>query len=124
MLHSPATSRAVPSGESWRSTSPNGSLCTASFERSSRSMQKQIQQWAAIPLRLIVGYGFMAHGYAKLAHGPEHFIAILQAMQVPAPALMGWATILVELIGGAAVLAGAFVPLVSLPMVVILIVAA
>jgi putative oxidoreductase len=23
--------------------------------------------WYAIPLRLIVGYGFMEHGYAKLA---------------------------------------------------------
>jgi hypothetical protein len=28
------------------------------------------QAWP-IPLRLIVGYGFMEHGYAKLARGPE-----------------------------------------------------
>src|SRR5260370_3114517 len=72
--------------------------------------------YAAIPLRLIVGYGFMAHGYAKIVHGPEHFINILRAIGVPAPELMGWATILVELVGGLAVLVGAFVPLASVPM--------
>jgi putative oxidoreductase len=26
-----------------------------------------IARWAPIPLRLIVGYGFMQHGFAKLA---------------------------------------------------------
>ena len=31
--------------------------------------------WYAIPLRLIVGIGFSQHGYAKLARGPEDFIA-------------------------------------------------
>lgn len=79
--------------------------------------------WHAIPLRLIVGYGFIAHGYAKLARGPGHFTAVLDALGVPAPALMSWATILVELLGGLAVLVGAFIFLASLPMIVILIVA-
>src|SRR6266446_2988643 len=41
--------------------------------------------WAAIPLRLIVGYGFMEHGFAKLSKGPENFAAILHTMGVPAP---------------------------------------
>src|SRR5262245_39309951 len=76
----------------------------------------KLERWAAIPLRLIVGYGFIAHGYAKIIRGPEHFVAILQALSVPAPKLSGWATILVELIGGFAVLVGALVPLVSIPM--------
>src|SRR5260221_14226894 len=79
--------------------------------------------YAAIPLRLIVGYGSMAHGYAKVVHGPEHFINILHTIGVPAPELMGWATILIELVGGLAVLVGAFVPLVSLPMAAVLLVA-
>jgi putative oxidoreductase len=79
--------------------------------------------WAALPLRFIVGYGFLAHGYAKLARGPEHFVDILSAIGVPAPEWMAWATILVELGGGLAMLAGAFVTLVSVPMVVILVVA-
>ena len=39
--------------------------------------------WYAIPLRLIVGFGVMQHGYAKLARGPEHFINLLHAMGIP-----------------------------------------
>jgi putative oxidoreductase len=79
--------------------------------------------WAAIPLRLIVGYGFMQHGFAKLSKGPEAFAAILHTMGVPAPHVMAWLTILTELIGGLAVLLGAFIPLVSLPMAAVLLVA-
>jgi putative oxidoreductase len=80
-------------------------------------------RWAAIPLRMIVGYGFMAHGYAKLVNGPDHFIGILHALSVPAPELLGWMTILTELAGGLAVLIGAFVPVVSVPMAAVLLVA-
>ena len=79
--------------------------------------------WYAIPLRLIVGYGFMEHGYAKLARGPESFAAILHALGMPAPALLSWATIVVELLGGLAVLVGAFIPIASIPMVITLLVA-
>src|SRR5580700_3476482 len=82
-----------------------------------------VARWAPIPLRLIVGYGFMEHGFAKLSKGPENFAAILHALSVPAPHFMAWLTILTELIGGLAVLLGAFVPLVSLPMAAILFVA-
>ena len=31
-----------------------------------------LTRWAPIPLRLIVGYGFMQHGYAKVAKSPKH----------------------------------------------------
>jgi putative oxidoreductase len=79
--------------------------------------------WAPIPLRLIVGYGFMQHGFAKLSKGPDAFAAILQAIGVPAPHLMAWLSILTELIGGLAVLVGAFLPLVSLPLAALLLVA-
>jgi len=82
-----------------------------------------IARWAPIPLRLIVGYGFMEHGFAKLARGPDAFPAILQALGVPAPHLMGWLTILVEIVGGLAVLLGALVPLASVPMAAVLLVA-
>jgi len=80
-------------------------------------------RWAPIPLRLIVGYGFMEHGFAKLARGPDSFSAILHAIGVPAPHLMAWATILVEIFGGLAILLGAFVVLASIPMAAILLVA-
>ena len=79
--------------------------------------------WYAIPLRLIVGFGFMQHGYAKLARGPEDFINILHAIGVPAAVMVGWVTIGVELIGGLLVVLGAFVPLATIPMAIILFVA-
>src|SRR3981081_1269460 len=85
--------------------------------------RSSIAHWAPIPLRLIVGYGFMEHGFAKLARGPDAFPAILQALGVPAPHLMGWLTILVEIFGGLAVLLGALVPLASIPMAAVLLVA-
>ena len=79
--------------------------------------------WYAIPLRLIVGFGFMQHGYAKLARGPEDFINVLHAIGVPFPFLLGWATIIVEFVGGLLILLGAFVPLAAIPMIVVLAVA-
>jgi putative oxidoreductase len=79
--------------------------------------------WAALPLRLIVGFGFMEHGYAKLARGADSFVGIVHALHVPMPWMMAWATILVEVLGGAAVLAGFFIPLVSMPMAAVLLVA-
>jgi putative oxidoreductase len=82
------------------------------------------KHWAAVPLRLIVGYGFIAHGLAKIMNGPDRFVGLLHALGVPAPSLLGWATILVELAGGAGVLAGAFIPLLSVPMATVLVVAA
>jgi putative oxidoreductase len=82
-----------------------------------------LPRWAPIPLRLIVGYGFWAHGLAKLQKGPENFVNIVQAIGTPLPHLTAWLTILVELLGGLAVLAGAFVELVSIPMAAVLLVA-
>jgi len=82
-----------------------------------------IDRWPFIPLRLIVGFGFMEHGFAKLAKGPDAFAHILQAMGVPAPHFMAWSTILVEMLGGLAVILGAFVTLASLPMTAVLLVA-
>ena len=79
--------------------------------------------WWAVPLRMIVGYGFIAHGLAKLSRGPSGFSSTLHALGVPAPDVMAWATILVEVIGGCAVLMGAFVWVASIPLAVVLLVA-
>jgi len=80
-------------------------------------------QWAPIPLRLMVGFGFMEHGFAKLTRGSDAFAAILHAIGVPAPHVMAWSTIAIELLGGLAVLLGALVALVSIPMAAVLLVA-
>lgn len=70
-------------------------------------------RWALVPLRFVVGFGFAAHGYAKLARGPESFAAILSAIGVPAPHLAAWVTVVVELLGGVAMMAGAGVVVLS-----------
>ena len=82
-----------------------------------------ISRWALLPVRLMVGYGFLEHGWAKLTKGPDSFANILQAMGVPAPPIMAWLTVLVEIFGGLAMILGAFVALVSLPMAAVLLVA-
>jgi putative oxidoreductase len=64
----------------------------------------------------------MAHGIAKLARGPESFSTVLHGLGVPVPYFMAWLTILTELVGGLAVLVGAFVIAASLPLAAILVV--
>ena len=80
-------------------------------------------RWYALPLRLVVGFGFVHHGYAKLSRGPEDFISILEAIGMPLPDFLGWATILIEIACGLLVLVGAFLPLAAVPMIVVLLVA-
>ena len=65
----------------------------------------------------------MQHGFAKLARGPDAFATTLHALGVPVPHFMAWATIVTEVLGGLAVILGAFVTLVSLPMAALLLVA-
>lgn len=103
------------------------SLGQSEFRKSPIALQDAITasfgRWTPIPLRLIVGYGFMAHGFAKFFRGPESFAGILHAIGVPAPYLMSWTTILIEIFGGLAILLGAFTLLASIPMAVVLLVA-
>jgi putative oxidoreductase len=82
-----------------------------------------LRQGWAIPIRLIVGYGFLAHGLAKLARGPDAFAHILRALGMPAPELLAWTTVAVEIGGGLAILAGAFVSMAVWPMAFVLLVA-
>jgi putative oxidoreductase len=108
-----------PEGETKGHTMQQRSL----FQRFLISPLPVPMSWYAIPLRLIVGYGFFAHGFAKAARGPENFVGILQAMALPYPDLLGWATVIIEMVGGVMVLLGAFVPLAAAPMIIILLVA-
>ena len=79
--------------------------------------------WALLPLRLMVGFGFAAHGYAKLRRGPAHFAAILDSLGAPQPHLMAWVTSLLEFLGGISIMAGAFVTALSLPLAIVMVTA-
>ena len=76
-----------------------------------------------VPLRLIVGFGFAAHGYAKLSRGPANFGRILESLGVPEPNLVAWITSLFELAGGVSVMAGAFVVPLAVPLSLIMLTA-
>lgn len=80
-------------------------------------------EWLLVPLRLMIGFGFAAHGLAKLMRGPENFAGTLQALGVPLPHVMSWVTALTELVGGVLVMAGAFVAVLSVPLIVTLLTA-
>jgi putative oxidoreductase len=80
-------------------------------------------RWSPIAPRLILGLGFMEHGVAKLHRGPATFAAILDGIGIPAAHPMAWATIAIEVLGGLAVVTGACVRLVSIPMATVLLVA-
>lgn len=79
--------------------------------------------WAALPLRLVVGYGFLAHGVAKWSRGPAGFARLLHQVGVPLPEPTAYLVTLLEVFGGLALLTGAFVALVSIPLVVSMLVA-
>jgi putative oxidoreductase len=80
-------------------------------------------RWAPLPLRLIIGFGFMAHGWAKLSRGPSGLTKLLAEIGAPLPEATAWVSTFVELFGGLAVLLGAFVEFVSVPLIVMMLVA-
>jgi len=84
---------------------------------------KDYRQIAPLLLRLAIGFGFMAHGWAKWSRGPEAFAKLLTILHVPAPHLMAWVSTLTELIGGAALFIGALTSLVTLPLICTMLVA-
>jgi putative oxidoreductase len=79
--------------------------------------------WAPVPLRLIIGFGFMAHGWAKLTRGPMGFALLLRQIGVPFPTVTAWASTLLELVGGLAIFVGAFVSVASVPLIAMMLVA-
>jgi putative oxidoreductase len=71
-----------------------------------------------LPLRLVVGFGFIAHGMAKWSRGPENFGKLLHQIGAPLPTATAWIVTLLEVFGGLAILVGAFAALVSIPLIV------
>ena len=82
-----------------------------------------VRQWALLPLRLIIGFGFLAHGWAKWSRGPANFGKLLQQIGAPFPTSTAWMVTLLEVFGGLAILAGVLVAIVSIPLIVSMLVA-
>jgi putative oxidoreductase len=61
--------------------------------------RSDLARWAVLPMRILVGYGFIQNGFAKLSSGPDAFAGILQQLGVPLPYIAAIGT---ELFGGLA----------------------
>ena len=85
--------------------------------------QASARGWPNLFLRLILGFGFAAHGWSKLSQGPAHFGEILSHIGVPFPYVTAWVTALTELLGGVSVMLGAFVILISFPLIIVVLTA-
>ncbi len=88
-------------------------------------MQSSWSKWAPMPLRLVIGFGFVYHGFPKLfsSQGRQMFQGMLEGIGVPAAGLMAWAVGIVEVLGGLALIAGAFVAVASALLIIDMLVA-
>ena len=82
-----------------------------------RSNGERWRRWALVPIRIIIGVGFMVHGWAKWSRGPAEFAELLKQAHVPLPLANAWLVTLLEIFGGLAVLIGAFAAVVSIPLI-------
>jgi putative oxidoreductase len=73
--------------------------------------------WVPVPIRIMLGLGFMVHGWAKWNRGPAAFAELLKQAHVPSPLATAWLVTLLEIFGGLALLMGAFVAVVSVPLI-------
>jgi putative oxidoreductase len=79
------------------------------------TMQDRLQHFAPVPLRLMLGFGFLLHGYPKLftGEGNESFAGMLSGLGVPAPGLNAYLLGGFEFFGGILLLLGVAVRVVS-----------
>lgn len=82
-----------------------------------------MKKFAPFALRVGIGGLFVAAGIAKLLN-PSMVTGLLGSLGFPAPGFWAWLLILVELLGGAAVLLGFYVRWAAVPLGVVLLVAA
>jgi putative oxidoreductase len=79
--------------------------------------------WTLLPLRLVVGVGFLLHGLAKLNRGPAEFALLLDHIGAPFPVPTAWMVTCVEVLGGVLVIIGFLVAIVSVPLIISMLVA-
>jgi putative oxidoreductase len=74
-------------------------------------------------LRLVVGFGLLAHGWAKWSRGPSGFARLLAHIGVPLPQLTAWVVTVTEILGGLALMTGMLVTIVTIPLILSMLVA-
>ena len=83
------------------------------------------KQWAALPLRIMLGVGFLYHGWPKVfsSAGHQGFVGMLGSLGVPAPEITAWLVGFAEIVGGLALITGVFVAVASVVLIVDMLVA-
>lgn len=74
--------------------------------------------WSPLFLRLIVGFGFMAHGWAKISRGTAGFEKLLIQTGVPLHHVLSYVAPYTELIGGLAILIGLATRFIAMPLII------
>ena len=80
---------------------------------------KTSKQWAPVLLRLMIGVGFFYHGWLKVftSGGHQAFAGWLGGIGVPAPEITAWLVAFAEIVGGLALIVGAFVAIASVVLI-------
>ncbi len=86
-------------------------------------VETAIDRYWPLPLRILLGISFVYHGLPKLGAAHAGFMATLQRMGVPAPDLAAWALGLLEVLGGVALVLGAFVSVFTVLLIIEMLVA-
>lgn len=88
--------------------------------------QARLQSFAPVPLRLVLGFGFLVHGYPKLftGEGNEGFVGMLSSIGMPAPGLGSYLIGAFEFFGGILLILGVGVRVISALGVIEMLVAA
>jgi putative oxidoreductase len=87
-------------------------------------MRSNLAAYAPLVARLMLGVGFLYHGLPKWSPGGHQRLGgMLQSLGIPTPAAMSWVVSVVEVGGAVAMLAGAFVGLAGVLLLVDMLVA-
>ncbi|MEK6932798.1 MAG: DoxX family protein [Nanoarchaeota archaeon] len=82
------------------------------------------KNYAALPLRLILGLVFTVHGYSKLFGGIPGTTEFFSGLGIPLAGFFAYAVSIVEFFGGIALILGFFVGIVSILLAIDMLVAA
>jgi putative oxidoreductase len=83
----------------------------------------KLDRYWPLPLRVVLGIAFLSHGLPKLGAGHAGFVGMLQQIGFPAPGFFAWVATLLEILGGLALIAGAFVSVAAVLLIVEMLVA-